>query len=174
MRTPGCRWKTGGYFEITLTALHKLTPLISHAEDLITDFWEQHPEQRPRSKGSKQATTAKGGKGKLPSLGVAHSKPESRSRHEDTMEIDSEDQPPKKKPRLTKVSKPASSSAGVRTNGKSFSKLEREATETADSDNQSQMIQRLDLMNIPNLKAKVVSVETVEMYQGKLFYFLTL
>lgn len=173
MKTPGCRWRTGGYFKIALKVLHNLTPLISHAEDLITDFWEQHPEQRPRPKGSKQATTAKGGKGKLPSLGVAYSKPESRSRHEDTMEIDSEDQPPKKKPRLTK--EPASSSsASARTNGKSFSRLERGATETADSDNQSQKIQRLDLMNIPNLKAKVVSVETVEMYQGKLFYFVTL
>lgn len=164
-------------FKITLTILHNLTPATSHAEDLVNDFWEHHPEQRPKSKGS-----AKGGKGKPPSLEVGSLKTKSRSRHEDSMEIDSEIPPPKKKSRLTKVSKPASSSsAGARANGKSFSKLAREATESTDeltrqntSKNSAQKVERLDLMHIPDFRAKVRSVETVEMHNGRLFYFLTL
>jgi len=167
---------------ITITVPYNLTPLISHAEDLINDFWEQHPGQRPKPKGSKHAITPKGGKGKLPLSEGTSLKTKSRSRHEETMEIDSEGQPPKKKSRLTKVSNPvSSSSAGARTNGRPFSKLGRDDTESADehglpisSDNQGQKVQRLDLMNIPDLTAKIRSVETVEMHQGKLFYFLTL
>jgi hypothetical protein len=185
MITRGFRWRTGGYLKSSLIVFLNLTPPISHAEDLINEFWAQHPEQRPKPKGSKQATTAKGGKGKLPLLEIVpSSKSKSRSRYdviEDVMEVD--EQPPKKKPRLTKASKPvSSSSAGAHSNGKSFSKLEQQATESADergrvqnsSGSQSKKIQRLDLGNTSDLKTKVQAVETVEMSNGKLFYFVTL
>jgi len=158
---------------------HNLTSLISHAEDLINKFWEQHPEQRPKPKGPK------GGKGKFPSLEVVSAKSKSRSRHEDAMEVDSGDEAPRKKARLTKDSKPVtSSSTNARTNDKSLSRLERETTESADDrgsahphstpDNQPQKIQRLDTMDINDFRAKVQKVDTVEMSHGKMFYFLTL
>jgi len=154
-----------------------------HAEDLISDFWEQHPEQRPKPK--KQVTTTKGGKGKLPSLEMASSKSKSRSQYDDAMEVDSDVDPPRKKPRLTKASKDtSSSSAGARDNGKSFSKLELEATESADehdpaqaqvsASSQPQMVQRFDLMNIRDLRNKIQAVQTVEVNNGKLLYFITL
>lgn len=90
------------------------------------------------------------------------------------MEVDSDDNPPKKKRRLANAS---SSSAGAGANGESFSKLKREATESAEErgpGNPSQMIQRFDLMNIRDMKNKVQAVQTVEISNGKLFYFITL
>jgi len=36
------------------------------------------------------------------------------------------------------------------------------------------MVQRFDLMNIRDMKNKVQSVQTVEINNGKLFYFITL
>jgi hypothetical protein len=182
MITRGCRWRTGRFLQSPHTVPYNLTLLISHAEDLISDFWEQHPEQRPKPK--KQFPT-KGGKGKLPSLEIASSKSKSRARYEDAMEVDSDDHPPRKKQRLSNASKHTySSSTDARTNGKSFSKLEREATESADeggpvqlqlsSRSQPGMVQRFDLMNIRDMRNKVESVQTVEMNNGKLFYFITL
>jgi hypothetical protein len=168
--------------KITPHSTHKLIPLISNAEDLINDFWEHHPEQRPKPRGSKQATSSKGGKGKLPSVEIASSsKSKSHSRYEDAMEVDS-DHPPKRKSEITKVSKTAF--LGTRKSAKPFSKLGREGTEEADDrtliqppfapDGPSSKVQRLDLMGISDLKTKVESVDTVEMNHGKLFYFITL
>lgn len=166
-----------GSLKSPYTVPYNLTLLISHAEDLIQDFWEQHPEQRPKPK--KQVTT-KTGRG---SIDIGSSKSKSRSRYEDAMEVDSDEHPPRKKQRLSSASK-HTSSAGGRANGKSFSKLEREATGSADergsvqaqlaSDSQSHMVQRFDLMNIRDMKNKVDSVQTVELNNGKLFYYLTL
>ena len=178
MITRGCRWRTGGFLKSPRIVPSSLTLLFSHAEDLISEFWEQHPEQRPRPK--KQVMT-KGGKGKHPSLEVSPTKSKSRSRYEDAMELDSDDHPPRKKQRLTNASKRASSSsAAVHANGKSFSKLEKEATESADehgvvlsSGSQSQ-IPRLDHMNIRDPKEKVESVQTVELNNGRLYYFVML
>ena len=179
MITRGCRWRTGGFLKSPRTVPSNLTLLISHAEDLISEFWEQHPEQRPKPK--KQVTT-KGGKGKHASLEISPSKSKSRSRYEDAMELDSDDHPPRKKQRVANSSKYASSSSAfVRANGKSFSKLEKEATESTDehgvvlsSGSHSQTVPRLDLMDIRDVKVEVQSVQTVELSNGKLFYFVIL
>ena len=81
------------------------------------------------------------------------------------MEVDPDDQPPRKKARLSP------SSAGAPANGKSFAKLEREAQESAD---ERGPFHRLDLMNDPDIANKVQSVQTVEEVNGKLFYFINL
>lgn len=114
------------------------------------------------------------------------SKSKSRSRYEDAMEVDSDDRPQRKEQRLTNASKHAStSSAGARANGKSFSKLKREATESADefalglgqpSEMDRELVQRFDLMNISknDMRDKAECVETVERNNGQLFYYITL
>ena len=187
MITRGCRWRIGGFLKSSRTVPSSLTRLISHAEDLISDFWEQHPEQRPRPKN--QATT-KGGKGKLPSLEISSprskSKSKSRSRYEDAMDVDFDDRPQRKEQRLTNASKHASSSsAGARANGKSFSKLKQEATESADehtlaeaqpSSEDRELYARFDLMKISrsDMRERAESVETVERYNGELIYYINL
>ena len=172
----GCRWRTGGFFKSPHTVSSSLTLLISHAEDLISEFWELHPEQRPKPK--KQVTT-KGGKGKQTSLEISPSKSKSRSRYEDAMEVDSDDHPPRKKQRLTNASKHASSSAAAHANGKSFSKLEKEATESTDehgavlsSSSRSQTVPRVDLRKMK--RDELQCVQTVELNNGQLFYFIIL
>jgi len=155
-----------------------------HAEDLISDFWEQHPEQHPKPKNQ---VTTKGGKGKLPSLEISSSKSKSRSRYEDAMEVDSDDRPKKQRYNAWKRASSSSAGASARANGKSFSKLKREATESADehalvvaqppSDTEDkELVKRFDLMNISrtDMRNKAESVQTVEMNNGKLFYFINL